>query len=77
MILAERLALFALLKIALLIPILSVFLVTNIGYMNLAIALLVVSFSLLIPGSLLLETLKFKTSGFLENLVLGTAGAAG
>jgi hypothetical protein len=45
--------------------------------MNLAKALLVVSFSLLIPGSLILETLKFKTSGFLENLVLGTAVAAG
>ncbi len=77
MILIKRLAFVTLLKIALLIPILSVFLVTNIGYMNLAIALLVVSFSLLIPGSLLLETLKFKTSGFLENLVLGAAVAAG
>jgi hypothetical protein len=45
--------------------------------MNLAIALLVVSFSLLIPGSLFLETIRFKTSGFLENIVLGTAVAAG
>ena len=77
MILIKRLALVTLLKIALLIPILSVFLVTNIGYMNLAIALMVVSFSLLIPGSLFLETIKFKTSGFLENIVLGTAVAAG
>lgn len=77
MILIKRLALVTLLKIALLIPILSVFLVTNIGYMNLVIALLVVSFSLLIPGSLLLETIRFKTSGFLENIVLGTAVAAG
>jgi hypothetical protein len=76
-ILIKRLALVTLLKIALLIPILSVFLVTNIGYMNLVIALLVVSFSLLIPGSLLLETIRFKTSGFLENIVLGTAVAAG
>ena len=77
MILGKRLALVVLLKIALLIPILSVFLVTNIGYMNLAIALLVVSFSLLIPGSLILETLRFKTSGFLDKIVLGTAVAAG
>jgi hypothetical protein len=76
-ILIKRLALVTFLKIALLIPILSVFLVTNIGFMNLAIALLVVSCSLLIPGSLLLETIRFKTSGFLENIVLGTALASG
>jgi hypothetical protein len=76
-ILIKRLALVTLLNIALLIPILSVFLVTNIGHMNLVIALLVVSFSLLIPGSLFLETIRFKTSGFLENIVLGTAVAAG
>ena len=73
----KRLALLALFKIALLIPIFSVFLVTNIGYKNLAISLLVVSFSLLIPGSLVLETIRFKTSGFLENIVLGTSIAAG
>ena len=73
----KRLALLALFKIALLIPILSVFFVTNIGYKNLAISLLVVSFSLLIPGTLVLETIRFKTSGFLENIVLGTSIAAG
>jgi hypothetical protein len=75
--LVKRLALLALFKIALLIPIFSVFLVTNIGYKNLAISLLVVSFSLLIPGSLFLDTIRFKTSGFLENIVLGTSVAAG
>jgi hypothetical protein len=75
--LVKRLALLALFKIALLIPIFSVFLVTNIGYKNLVIALLVVLFSLLIPGSLFLETVRFKTSGFLENIVLGTSVAAG
>ena len=73
----KRLALLALFKIALLIPIFSVFLVTNIGYKNLVIALLVVLFSLVIPGSLVLETIRFKTSGFLENIVLGTSIAAG
>ena len=73
----KRLALLALFKIALLIPIFSVFLVTNIGYKNLVIALLVVLFSLVIPGSLVLETIRFKTSGFLENIVLGTSVAAG
>jgi hypothetical protein len=75
--LVKRLALLALFKIALLIPIFSVFLVTNIGYKNLVIALLVVLFSLVIPGSLVLETIRFKTSGFLENIVLGTSIAAG
>ena len=77
MILFKRLALLVLFKISLLIPILSVFLVTNIGYKNLGFALVIVTFSLLIPGSLLLETLGFKTSGALENIVLGTSVAAG
>ena len=39
--------------------------------------MLVVLFSLLIPGSLFIDTIRFKTSGFLENIVLGTAVAAG
>ena len=73
----KRLAFLALFKIALLSPIFSVFLVTNIGYKNLVIALFVVLFSLVIPGSLVLETIRFKTSGFLENIVLGTSVAAG
>ena len=77
MILVKRLALLALFKIALLIPILSVFFVTNIGYKNLAISILVVLFSLLIPGSLFLDTIRFNTSGFLGNIVLGTTVASG
>ena len=52
-------------------PVLSVFLVTNIGYGFLILSILFVIFALAIPGLFMLKILRFKTDHYFETLILG------
>jgi hypothetical protein len=58
------------------IPIFSIFLIANIGIRFLALSILIVIFSLIIPGTFLLKYTKLKSENFLETLVIGTTLAS-
>ena len=59
------------------IPIFSIFLIANIGIRFLVLSILIVIFSLIIPGTFLLKYLKFKSENFLETFIIGTTFASG
>jgi hypothetical protein len=59
------------------IPIFSVFLVANIGRKYLVLSCLLVTLSLIIPGTFFIKITKLKIENFLETIVLGTTIASG
>ena len=77
MILLKRLLNLGFLAFACIIPIFSVFLIANIGIRLLVLSILIVIFSLIIPGTFLLKSVNFKSEDFLENIVIGTTLASG
>jgi hypothetical protein len=58
------------------IPIFSIFLIANIGIRFLVLSILIVIFSLIIPGTFLLKYTKLKSENFLETVVIGTTLAS-
>ena len=59
------------------IPVFSIFLIANIGIRFLALSILIVIFSLIIPGTFLLKNVNFKSENFFEFIVIGTTLASG
>jgi hypothetical protein len=59
------------------IPIFSIFLIANIGIRFLMLSILIVIFSLIIPGTFLLKNVNFKSENFFEFIVIGTTLASG
>jgi hypothetical protein len=55
------------------IPFFSTLLVTNIGIRFLALSIIIVIFSLVVPGTLLLKKINFVTAHFLETVLVGTS----
>ena len=76
MILTKRLLSVGLFKIAVLVPIFCVFLVTDIGLKNLLLSILLVFFALIVPGSLFIISKNFEITNSFEVVILGTTVAA-
>ena len=72
----KRLLNLGFLAFACLIPIFSIFLIANIGIRFLVLSILIVIFSLVIPGTFLLKHINFKSVNFLESVVVGTTFAS-
>ena len=73
MTLLKRLIILGFLTLLCSIPFFSTLLVTNIGVRFLVLSIIIVIFSLVLPGTLLLKKINFVTAHFLETVVVGTS----
>ena len=77
MILLKRLVNLGFITLVCSIPVLSVFLVANIGLKYLVLSFLLLTLSLIIPGIFFIKIAKLEIENFLETIVLGTTLASG